>query len=663
MEETNPQTQPPQLAPDIPWGKLDINPLGGHQPFDVITDVLIPVCILGMATAFAYFLIEVRGAWLRGGTEALRYMCFWFLMAVVLISRLRTKYGGDAVATPYQVALGGAILLFLFRFSGDVGSLAGGASSGMFLNCVIVAITWWGISKLTDECTVEDDTADESEEGLLSGLKTKPKASARSTNVQTTKDPTRDPHRRRRHPGRLVICFALGALLIFGLSQKVVAASGTESAARAFRWMVAYIFSSLFLLALTSLSGLRLYLKKRSVEMRGDLAPKWISASAMIVMSLLLMSAVMPRLAAEGKEWLNSRVPGSGSPSVQELPLRSPVEGFRAPRGTTNTDKNNGADNDRSGHGKQGQSQNPSQGSEGGDRVNKNREGKEAGEEGGKGTGQQKSGQGQGDSPSNDRDNSKQGQQQDSQEQHDSQSNGDSMRDRNTNGAAQNPDSTNHESGSEGNQHEPPQPRETNPLAELLSRIISILAIIAAIITAMVFLVRSVPSLGDFVRRVSRYHPTLAGITRRLHHKLDQLKALLAKWFSGGSQVAPRGVKPGKVTNPFRRSESLESLPAAEAVCLAYNRFADYAAIRGFPRKEQWTPLEFLRRLPESLQHLRDDATMLTHLYVVASYTPLQINDADVERLKAGWSHLRADADLFLSAQTNARTTPHPSTP
>jgi hypothetical protein len=78
----------------------------------------------------------------------------------------------------------------------------------------------------------------------------------------------------------------------------------------------------------------------------------------------------------------------------------------------------------------------------------------------------------------------------------------------------------------------------------------------------------------------------------------------------------------------------------------------DYATMRGFPRKEQWTPLEFLRRLPDSMQHLREEVTTLTQLYVMASYTPMQITAAEVERLKSGWSRLSSDAEAFLSAQS-----------
>jgi len=638
----------------LPWEKVGISPLGGAKPFDAITDVFIPACILGMATCFAYFLIEVRVVWSSSGVDALRYACFWFLMAVVLIARLRTKHGGAAVAAPYQVALAGAMLLFMFRFSGDVGGIAGtttrmgGQSSLLLVNCFIIAIAWWGISRLTDECTSEEDSADESEQGLLSGLsKSSEHTSAGDTRLGE-KELSRDFSCRRRHPGRLVIYFALGALLAFGVCQKALAAGGHEAASRAFRWMVAYIFFSLFLLALTSLSGLRLYLRTRSLKMEPSLPAKWMSAATMVIVGLLLMAAVMPRLAATGREWIARNLPGIGSPSVQERPLSSPVEGFRAPRGEMGATEGESPGSKGASaidQGKSGGKGAPEPGE--GDEANRQAAGTESGTKGGQGTGDEKTGQGKGDSPSNDQDASAQENRPQQQGTEGEQSQGDARQDESATGETQNRDSRDAREDADGNRREH-QREEPNPLLEKLSRLLALLAAIAAVLIALVAVARQIPEVRQFLRDFRPRFPLIALLAERWRVMGDRLSRMFSNLHRGRGTPASQTARRKQATNPFRYAGFLETEAPAAAVQQAYGCFLEYADARGFPRQEQWTPIEFLRNLPEGFDAIREEVALLTKLYVLASYTPAEVSPTELERLRSRWGKLVQDAERHI---------------
>ncbi|MBI3922062.1 MAG: DUF4129 domain-containing protein [Armatimonadetes bacterium] len=652
MTGNSPDTQSPE---EISASSGFPNPLGGSKPFDIVTDVFIPACILGMAVSFAYFLLEIRAVAADTGSYALRYACFWFLTAVVLISRLRTKYGGATVAVPYQIALAGAMLLFLFRFSGDVGSLAGGVFSGVLVNCLIVAVTWWGISKLTDECTIEEETADETNEGLLSAFRKPTEA----------KQEVAQQHHKRRHPGRLVIYFALGALVVFGLSQKALALGGPDSASVAFRWMVAYIFFALSLLATTSLSGLRLYLRRRDLHMERGLPSRWITASGLMVIALLTLAGLMPRMAAEARVWVVSTIAHRRSPSKQEVPFQSPVEGFRAPRGETRTateepgyrraddPTQTAGQPDRRGAGQsRGKAQAPSQQPGESGQLNPAMSGRQGGKSGGKGTGSEQSGQGRGESPAHGREASPQPQNQG----HDRQNGTET-----TQRSGQKQDDPNRESRGQTPQRQaqrdqaPHNPvtrhrQRNSPSLALLSRLLSLLAIIAVILTTLFYLVRNLRLLRNFLKRLARCLPALSPLWHRFGGLIDRILRLFSRRPEG--KGSPSSLYPRKRSgNPFTEDRFFETMLPADSIRHAYGQFLEYAEMRGCPRKEQWTPLEFLRRLPDPLSGLKEEAAVLTQLYVLAAYTPTEVSPAHLEQLRSRWSHFAEHAGQFLLTQ------------
>jgi len=599
--------------------------------FEAITDVFIPVCILGMATSFSYFLIEVRAVWSAFGLDALRYACFWFLMAVVLISRLRTKYGGELVAAPYEIALGGAMLLFIFRFSMDVGGITVAKSSPLLVNCLIIAVAWWGISRLTDECTVEEGSTEETEEGLLSSLKSpSPRLAAQETRV-TEQQLSRDLSRRRRHPGRLVIYFSLAALLVFGVCQKALALGGAETAKRAFYWMVAYIFFSLFLLALTSLSGLRLYLHSRGLKMSPAIPAKWMSTATFMIVALLLMSAFVPRLTAAGRDWVVRNMPGVVHPRSQEFPLSSPVEGFRAPHAETETEAGRSSAGERtSGTDREANLRRTGEGK----RFDAEGEQPEPDRDAGRGSGKEQSGEGEGNSPSNNRN-------QDRLQNQGPKSPPEQRAKANTRQNEQKTEEQRQNSSDETRRTKEPQREHTDlPLRNLL-RMLGVFALVALAMGAVIFLMRQSSAFRAMGQFWQRWLASVLSIVERWRRRFSSL-------FRRKGRVGAARLQPGRIYNPFRETEFFLNDPPAEAVRRAYAQFLDYAEMRGFPRREQWTPIEFLRNLPESFDSIREALDVLTRLYVLASYTPMQVTAAQVEELRSRWDTLIQDAEVHL---------------
>ena len=85
---------PPILDGDIP------EPGGAPQrapDFDWLTELAIPTGIFGLLGSLLYYLVEVRAALAGPGSIGpLRWVIFWFLLAIIAIARIRTKHGGAA---------------------------------------------------------------------------------------------------------------------------------------------------------------------------------------------------------------------------------------------------------------------------------------------------------------------------------------------------------------------------------------------------------------------------------------------------------------------------------------------------------------------------------------------------------------------------------------
>ena len=69
----------------------------------------------------------------------------------------------------------------------------------------------------------------------------------------------------------------------------------------------------------------------------------------------------------------------------------------------------------------------------------------------------------------------------------------------------------------------------------------------------------------------------------------------------------------------------------------AYTALCALATDLGVPRQDGETPLEFLRRFPDALVGLRDEAESLTRLYMLAAYSDVGMEDRILDQVRKFW--------------------------
>ncbi|MFW6156371.1 MAG: hypothetical protein ACOC7J_03540, partial [Armatimonadota bacterium] len=314
----------------------------GREPlptFDWLTEVAIPVCVFGLLGSLLYYLIEVR-ATLAGPNVIgpLRWVVFWFLLATIGIARIRTKYGGAAIAGYYSALLGVAMFVFVWVYTGRAGSFYGGANDSNLLallfNWSLVGVVWWAASAVTREATLEENVQTQLEGGfwtLLADEWQYPDPEDRAPDHEVDHAKTRP-----RHPGRLVLWVSLAALVLFAVGQRTIGGRG-EHARVAFWCMVAYVLFALVLLALTNLSALRMQVRRRGISLAPAVTPAWIVASLIVTALIVLFAAQMPRAPTpEGQprvvqlpDWLTD----SERPGMEEGPAQGLGPEGEAPGG------------------------------------------------------------------------------------------------------------------------------------------------------------------------------------------------------------------------------------------------------------------------------------------------------------------------------------------
>lgn len=264
--------------------------------FDWLTEVAIPICIFGLLGSLLYYLIEVR-ATLAGqySVGPLRWVVFWFLLACIGIARIRTKYGGAAIASYYSALLAGAIMLFVWVYTDRAGAFYGadhGRGLALLFNWAVVGVVWWAAHAVTREATLEENIEVQLEGGLWTLL-----AEEWQYPDQDDRPPAAEVDHaqvRPRHPGRLVLWVSLAALVLFALGQRTIGSEG-EHARTAFWCMSLYVLFALLLLALTNLSALRMSVRRRGISLAPAITPAWIVAGLFTVVAIVLFAAIMPR--------------------------------------------------------------------------------------------------------------------------------------------------------------------------------------------------------------------------------------------------------------------------------------------------------------------------------------------------------------------------------
>jgi hypothetical protein len=89
--------------------------------------------------------------------------------------------------------------------------------------------------------------------------------------------------------------------------------------------------------------------------------------------------------------------------------------------------------------------------------------------------------------------------------------------------------------------------------------------------------------------------------------------------------------------NSLGDPEAAERMTPADHVEHAYAALCALAYDMGVPRHLAQTPIEFLRAFPHELRGLREAAEDLTQLYLVAAYSPLQLDQRALDRVRKFW--------------------------
>ena len=284
--------------------------MNSPKPAKTLADYMVigisPVLIMLLVGSLSFFLVQV---FYRGeAVGSVRWVVFWFVMAVVLVSRIGIEEGAGRAAV-YGLALAGATWLYLVQIH-----------PAYFLGVIMLGTVWWCAHKLTWDCTLIDDDVDASGSGLLQtareGRKFKPEAEptggkttagsgcsvepvARNRRTAPTLQNSDTAHKRRaalpHPPGLWVVYFSLVALPLFGIGQMLLPGGDTASRRAGFAFLFVYMAATVGLLLTTSFLGLRRYLRQRHLKMPGLIAFGWLKFGAGVAGLVLAAALLLPR--------------------------------------------------------------------------------------------------------------------------------------------------------------------------------------------------------------------------------------------------------------------------------------------------------------------------------------------------------------------------------
>jgi hypothetical protein len=265
---------------------------------DYLVSAIEPALIILMVGSMMFFLLDL---WYEGPfIERMRWVLFWFVLGIVLITRVSMQIG-SSLAMGYGVALGGAVALVASTFAGFDPFLL-----------LILGIVWWATHKLTFDSTLLDEDQDAGvgllQESGVDALSDARPPSASNDDGTPAMDASllgehawwkiwrRDAHEARRPnaPGVWLVYFTIASLPIFGVAQWFVPAIEEERRDRVFLYFLVYIASAMGLLLATSFLNLRRYLRQRRLKMPGAMTAAWLSTGTILIVGLTALAAALP---------------------------------------------------------------------------------------------------------------------------------------------------------------------------------------------------------------------------------------------------------------------------------------------------------------------------------------------------------------------------------
>ena len=258
------------------------------KPTRTLADYLVigisPVLIMLLVGSLCYFLIEV---FFRGPTlGSVRWVMFWFVMAVVLVSRIGIEQDAGHAAV-YGLALAVATWLYLIQIH-----------PAFILGMILLGVVWWCAHKLTWDCTLIDEDEDASGGGLIETAGDRKNFLPRNkkeTKIRDCKTKNEPPPVTPHSPGLWVVYFSLAALPLFGMGQMLLPRDDAAARHAGFSFLLVYVTAALGLLLTTSFLGLRRYLRQRFLEMPPRIAFGWIRFGVGVAAFVLIGALLLPR--------------------------------------------------------------------------------------------------------------------------------------------------------------------------------------------------------------------------------------------------------------------------------------------------------------------------------------------------------------------------------
>ena len=562
------------------------------------------------------------------------WIVMMYTLGAVAIARVAIEQD-RAYSLGYAVILGIVAFIAMLRF----------LDSPIFVILILLTIGYLSDAIVRD-CTLIDDSADSSDQGLLDSgkqyLKEQMDSVPQSGNTDAStitasntdlldsnpSKPTRS--RKTNQPGRTVMYLALAALPLFGIGQLFLR-DDPATWQRAQRLLAFYLFSALSLLVTTSFLGLRRYLRQRKAEMPNEVSIGWISTGLLLISGILVIAFAVPvpgrtlatldiNLNLESSDGMKPSQFGWGKEGTKE----DDAEAAKVIDPEKSEDDSSNAT----------QSGAPEGQAQGGNRDS----GPQGQQSGGQQSGNQQSGNQQsGNSSTN-------GEKPDSDSQSkDSNSNppngqaeGDSQSGRNGDGGNQQPEQGNASEESSNNSSTRPekpgdaeqqqqQQQSKNPPSQILSKVGGFLG---GLVKLLIYLI-------------------LAGIVGvYLWKNRAELERLWNRWFATesvdpvnsesandpvGAQPTPRSFQ--SFNNPIQ-----QGLSPTQIVVITFQAFEAWARDRGICREEEETPSEFLKRFTKHHPDTARPVTKMVDAYQRLVYGRLRPQDEDIASAESLWT-------------------------
>jgi hypothetical protein len=253
-----------------------------HKPQKTAVDFMVialsPALIMALVGSLCFFLIEV---FYRGQMAGrVRWVMFWFVVAIVLVSRIAIEKSSEHAAL-YGLALAGTVWFYLVR-----------TQPAYLLGILLLAVVWFCAHKLVWDCTLIDEDEDSSGQGLL---QSRPPSKAEPKSKAQPKTKTKRKRLASGSPGLWVVYFSLAALPLFGLGQALLPANAAGSRRMGLIFVVLYMGAALGLLITTSFLGLRRYLRQRYLRMPAVVALSWLKLGGGVALFILAAALFLPR--------------------------------------------------------------------------------------------------------------------------------------------------------------------------------------------------------------------------------------------------------------------------------------------------------------------------------------------------------------------------------